>query len=55
MGVTVKRIGPERIGLNGLRRMRLLSNKNGFTLIEIIVVVIIMGLLAALVVPKFFR
>jgi len=33
---------------------RLLKNEEGFTLIEIIAVIIIMGILAAVAVPKFF-
>jgi len=33
---------------------RMLRNENGFTLIEIIAVIIIMGILAAVAVPKFF-
>jgi MSHA pilin protein MshA len=36
------------------KNKRLLRNEEGFTLIEIIAVIIIMGILAAVAVPKFF-
>jgi prepilin-type N-terminal cleavage/methylation domain-containing protein len=36
------------------KKKRLLRNEEGFTLIEIIAVIIIMGILAAVAVPKFF-
>ncbi len=35
--------------------MKLRKNKNGFTLLEIIIVIIIVGVLASLALPKFFR
>ena len=34
--------------------MKLIKNKSGFTLLEIIIVVIIVGVLASLALPKFF-
>ena len=37
-----------------MKNKRLLRNEEGFTLIEIIAVIIIMGILAAVAVPKFF-
>ncbi len=37
-----------------MKRKGLLKNEEGFTLIEIIAVIIIMGILAAVAVPKFF-
>ncbi len=35
--------------------MKLRENKSGFTLLEIIIVIIIVGVLASLALPKFFR
>ncbi len=35
--------------------MKLASNKSGFTLLEIIIVIIIIGVLASLALPKFFK
>jgi type IV pilus assembly protein PilE len=35
--------------------MRLNKNKSGFTLLEIIIVIIIVGVLASLALPRFFR
>ena len=40
--------------INGGMRMRFLNNKKGLTLIELMVVIVILGLLAALVAPKMF-
>ena len=37
-----------------MKKLRLSKNEKGFTLIEIIAVIIIMGILAAVAVPKFF-
>lgn len=37
-----------------MKRTKMLRNQKGFTLIEIIAVIIIMGILAAVAVPKFF-
>ena len=37
-----------------MKKKNLLKNEKGFTLIEIIAVIIIMGILAAVAVPKFF-
>ena len=53
-GLILKNNKKEIIGPDISKRRGVLTNNSGFTLIEIIVVVIIMGLLAALVVPKFF-
>ncbi len=50
----MKKFETERNGRDRSKQGGILSKNDGFTLIEIIVVVIIMGLLAALVVPKFF-
>ena len=36
------------------KKKKILTNEKGFTLIEIIAVIIIMGILAAVAVPKFF-
>ena len=35
--------------------MKLDKNKSGFTLLEIIIVIIIIGILASLALPKFFK
>ncbi len=40
--------------MNNERKKRILKSRAGFTLIELMVVMIILGLLAALVVPKMF-
>ena len=37
-----------------IKKKQILDNEEGFTLIEIIAVIIIMGILAAVAVPKFF-
>ena len=37
-----------------MKNRKMLKNEKGFTLIEIIAVIIIMGILAAVAVPKFF-
>ncbi len=37
-----------------MKKKRLLRNEEGFTLIEIIAVLVILGILAAVAVPKFF-
>ena len=37
-----------------MKKRKMLKNEKGFTLIEIIAVIIIMGILAAVAVPKFF-
>ncbi|MFC1798555.1 type II secretion system protein [Thermodesulfobacteriota bacterium] len=37
-----------------MKRKKFIQNEKGFTLIEIIAVIIIMGILAAVAVPKFF-
>lgn len=37
-----------------MKRKKFIKNEKGFTLIEIIAVIIIMGILAAVAVPKFF-
>ena len=39
---------------NIMKKKRLVNNEQGFTLIEIIAVIIILGIMAAVAVPKFF-
>lgn len=50
----MKKFETETTGPDRSKRKGILVNNDGFTLIEIMVVVIIMSLLVALVVPKFF-
>lgn len=41
--------------MDAMRQMKNRSNQKGFTLIELLIVMIILGLLAALVAPKMFQ